>query len=294
MSHSPKTRNPRIPAILAITTAVFIWGFSFVGTKIALRDVPPFTIALVRFSLASLMLYSILHWRKDSVKISVPDKKRMALTGFLGISLYFAFENTGIKLSTASDAALLMAAIPIFTVLLERVWQKKTIPRSRSLGILISIAGVYLIIGRAPTLPQGNRVLGDVLVLLAAIVWAIYSLVSKSLDRYPKLALVAYQEIFGALCLIPFALAEFQSWRPVHPSSVLAILYLAIFCSALAYLLYNYALKSLEASQVNAFANLVPFLGLLAGMLILKESVHLLQLAGGFLIMGGVALSSRY
>jgi drug/metabolite transporter (DMT)-like permease len=279
-------------AVAAMLAAVTVWGPSFVATKVALRDLPPLTIAFLRFLVASSVLF--LLWRRSpqAARLDSATHRRLFVGGLLGVAGYFILENLGVQRTTASDAALLMAAIPVIVLLAEALWLKQPVSLTRGAGIAVSFAGVFLLIGRARAAGGGNRVAGDLLVVAAAFLWAAYSLHGKSLNHVPKLTVVTYEAIYGMLLLAPAALVESPHWRPVSLTSALAVAYLGVMCSALTYLLYNYALKTLAASQVTAFLNLVPVAGAAAAVLVLGEHLYLLQLLGAGIILAGVALST--
>lgn len=286
----------RLQAVLpigAILIAVTLWGPSFVATKVALREIPPFTIAFLRFFIASCFLYPLWWLSSDHALLAPRSRRNLFLGGLVGVTTYFILENLGVRLTTASDAALLMAAIPVICLLAEAMWFRQAIHWRRSLGIIISILGLFLVIGQAPSLGGQNRLLGDLLVMAAALCWAIYSLLGRSLKQYPKLTVVAHQTIYGTLLLFPFALSEFTQWHGLSLRTGLSILYLGIMCSAVTYLLYNYALKALAASQVSTFLNLVPIIGVIAAMLLLGEQIQIIQILGGAVILVGVVMSTQ-
>lgn len=279
--------------MVAILTAVSLWGPSFVATKVALREVPPLTIAFLRFFVASCFLYPLWWLSSERAALDTNSRRYLVLGGLVGVTAYFTLENLGVQLTTAGDAALLMAAIPIICLMAEAVWFRQAIPWRRSLGIAVSILGVFLVIGQAPALGGRDRLLGDVLVLAAALCWAAYSLLGRSLNQYPKLMVVAHQTLYGTLMLFPFALSEFARWHGLSLAAGFSILYLGLMCSATTYLLYNYALKALTASQVSTFLNLVPIIGVIAAMLLLGEQVRFIQILGGGVILAGVFMSTR-
>jgi drug/metabolite transporter (DMT)-like permease len=202
-------------------------------------------------------------------------------------------ENLGVQRTTAGDAALLMAAIPVIVLVVEAIWLKQPVSLTRTAGIVVSFGGVFLLIRGGQATGGSNRLVGDLLVIAAAFLWAGYSLLGRTLDRVPKLAVVTYQAMYGTAMLAPAALAEHRQWRAVSSSSVLAVAYLGLLCSAVTYLLYNQALKKLAASQVTAFLNLVPVVGAAAAVLVLGEHLQLLQVLGGGVILTGVVMSAR-
>jgi drug/metabolite transporter (DMT)-like permease len=279
--------------VVAMLAAVSLWGPSFVATKLALREIPPFTIAFLRFFVATCFLYPVWWLSNERDAFSMSGRRYLFLGGLLGVAMYFFLENLGVQLTTASDAALLMAAIPVISLLAEVVWFKQDIPWRRGLGIAISILGVFLVIGQAPALGGRGRLLGDLLVMTAAFCWAAYGLLGKSLSHYPKLTVVAHQTMYGALMLLPLALLEIARWRGLSWVAGLSILYLGLMCSTVTYLLYNYALKALTAGQVSAFLNLVPVIGVITAMIVLGEQIQLVQILGGGVIVAGVAISTR-
>ncbi len=279
--------------VLAMLVAVALWGPSFVATKVALREAPPFTIAFLRFFVASSFLYPLWWVSNERAAVGAIRRHHLLLGGLVGVTFYFILENLGLQLTTASDAALLMAAIPVICLLAEAVWFGQAIPWRRGLGIIISILGVFLVIGQAPALGGGPQLLGDVLVVAAGLCWAAYSLLGRTLNQYPKLTVVTHQTIYGMVMLSPFALLELARWQKLSLVASLSILYLGLMCSAITYLLYNYALKGLTASQVSTFLNLVPLIGVVTAILVLGEKIRLLQILGGVVILVGVVVSTR-
>jgi drug/metabolite transporter (DMT)-like permease len=207
-------------AVTAMLAAVTMWGPSFVATKVALRDLPPLTVAFLRFLVASSVLF--LLWRRSpqAARLDGATHRRLFAGGLLGVAGYFILENLGVQRTTAGDAALLMAAIPVIALLAEALWLKQPINLTRGAGIAVSFAGVFLLIGRARAAGGGNRVAGDLLVVAAAFVWAAYSLHGKSITHVPKLTVVTYEAIYGTLLLAPAALAESARWHAVSPASV--------------------------------------------------------------------------
>jgi drug/metabolite transporter (DMT)-like permease len=279
-------------AVAAMLAAVTLWGPSFVATKVALRDMGPLTIAFLRFLVASCVLYPVWRRSREGIRLGSATHWRLFAGGLLGVSGYFILENLGVQRTTAGDAALLMAAIPVIALLTEVIWLRQPMGLRRSAGIILSFAGVVVLIGRARAAGGSNRALGDLLVIAAAFLWAAYSLHGRTINHVPKLAVVTYEAIYGTLLLAPFALLESPQWRQLSPASVLAVAYLGVMCSAVTYLLYNYALKTLAASQVTAFLNLVPVVGAGAAVLLLGERMQLAQLLGGGVVLAGVAIST--
>lgn len=293
-SESPSLGTCRKPARLlgnlAMVAAVLLWGSSFVSIKITVSVVPPITMALLRFMIASSALY-LLHRRMEPhVQLDPHDRFRMAAAGFLGVTVYFVLENSGVKLSTASNAALITSVIPILATGLDIGVNKTRLTPALAAGLLLSLAGSYLAVtahGRSGLDPAHIR--GNLLIVGAMAAWSFYTLYNKKLgSRYSGLMTTAYQQISGTVFLLPLALTEYREWGPVPPVIWLHIGLLAVFCSAGCYLLYIYALRKLDVAVTTMYLNLVPLVGVLGGYVWLGETVSPIQLAGGGLILAGI------
>lgn len=272
---------------------VIVWGLSFVSTKSVFNaGFPPMTTAFVRFFLASLILFPIHRKLYPQVRLAREHRLNLVFSGLLGVSLYFVFENWGIKLSSASSAALIIGAIPVFVALAEHVFFRNRVTWYQGVGIAISLAGVYLLVQGTVDRTR-NMLVGNLLMLGACLSWVVYNILSRNLQRtLPGISLVAYQSAVGTAFLLPLALLEYRSWLVGGPAVWLNILYLSLFCSATAYFLYLYGLKRLGAVVVSSYINLIPLVGALGGVLILHERLTGLQVAGGAVVLAGVAMVS--
>lgn len=268
-----------------------IWSTSFTFTKIALFEVPPLTIGAVRFLLAALLLGAVVWVRGDLRKPGRVEAGWLALGGVLGTTIYFSMENVGVDLATATDAALLVAAYPAITMLLEFTIYRVKVSRIRLFGVALAMLGVYLIVGQSPPADGGNRLLGDLILVGAGIVWAFYSFTTRGMgNAYPMFTVVFYQTAAGTIAFVPLALLEVGEWRAPAAGTVLALVYLSLFCSVAAFLLYVYGLRGLDSGAAVNLLNLVPVSGVVFAFLVLREPVSAGQLLGGTIVIGGVAL----
>ncbi len=277
-------------ANLAIVMTIIFWGVSASSNKIALREVPPSTLALIRFTIASFILHFINRIKNPHIKCHKADKLPMALCGLVGVTIYFIFENYGLSFISAANATILLASIPLFTVVIEAIVSRKSIDIKKGVGVTLSIIGVGLVIGNSISVSANNKeIIGSILMLGAALSWVFYSIMSKKIDgKYPTIFISYQQNLYGALFLIPFSLIERRNWRPIGFISWANIIYLALICSALCYYLYLYALKNLGATKTNVYINLMPLIGVIAAYLLLGEKLYLMQLIGGFFILLGI------
>lgn len=274
-------------SVIAIVLSVIFWGYSFVSTKIVLAELPPITIAFFRQIIASIVLIAVLYAKKLFVKMPVKDLLLLTASSFFGIVLYFIFENTGLKYTTASNGSIIVAAVPIFTLITEYLFYKFKITVRLVLCVAISIFGVVLVIFEQGALDfTSGSTKGNLLMIGAMVAWVIYTIVCKSLtDKYKGIVITAYQMIAGSVLFIPFIIPEISQWHGISAYSTFNLIYLAIFCSALSYYLYNYAVKGLGATVSSMFLNLIPVVSIIGGVLVLGEKVSILQISGMLLIM---------
>lgn len=285
----------RASAIVLLILTVVIWGSSFAVTKASLAEVPPILFALLRFAVASVLLVTLAQMRGGAAKLPRPIPWiTIALMGLTGICLYYIGFNVALSYTSASQGALIQSFIPVVTALLAVVFLKESLSAKPLLGIGISIAGVLLIMAlAAPSVDARNPMLGNALMLVAVVLWSVYTILAKGLADMDQLAVTAYSTMLGTLMLIPAALFESygKSFPTISASGWLSVLYLGAVSSAAGYLLYNRSLQHLEASQTANFLNLMPVIGVATAFLFLGETLTMWQLAGGLLVLIGVWIS---
>lgn len=290
----PKLQSNNSLHFMAVIAAVVFWSISFVATKIAFTTFPPFTLGALRFILAAFLLGIVLALQQEFLWPSPRDLVRFIGSGILGITIYFAMENLGVKLATAADAAMIVASYPAMTMLLERVIYRNAVSKVRLFGAAIAIFGVYWIARESSQTGNEHRLLGDVLLAVTGIVWAFYNFVTrKVVHRYPAILITFYQTTAGALAFLPLAWIERSQWKTPTGNSLFALLYLGLFCSTIAFLLYAYGLKKLTSSSAVSLMNLVPVLGVIFALIFLHEPLSGFQFIGGIVVIAGIMLSVR-
>jgi drug/metabolite transporter (DMT)-like permease len=256
-------------------------------------QIPPNTLALSRFLIASVLLLALLRVREPKTRLEKKDIPRVLLAGVVGVTLYFLFENNGVKLTSASAASIIVATVPILTLLVGALIYGERLTRREVVASAVSFVGVYLVIG-ANFAAFGNLadLCGSVLMLGAAFSWVAYSFLTRTLARaYSHLALVTYQTILATLTLIPLSLLEVRSWKPVTSIAVLNVVFLGVACSAMGYVLYVYAQNKLGVALSSLFINFIPVVTVAAGFIILGERMSPYQITGGALVVLSVILS---
>jgi len=288
--------QPRPPAsaYAAAIAMPFAFGMSFVATKYALRGFEPLLVALLRFTLAGAILWVLLRLRREREPVTQRDLGRLALMGFVSLTVYFSFENTGIARTSASQAAILIATIPIFVAVLNVFTLREPMAVRQWAGVALSFAGIVALVCFGGQSSAGS-VGGDLLVLAASLAAAVYSIMARSLllER-SALSVTAYQNLFGAAFMLPLALVEAALVGVRRPTAdaVGGVLFLTVMCSVVAYLLLNYAFRFIEASRLSVFINLTPIVGVGFAFLVLGERFTGAQAAAAVVVVLGVWLTN--
>ncbi len=276
-------------AVAAVLVAALIWSTSFAVTKVTLVQIPPMTIGAMRFSLAALILAVVVHARRDRQLPTIRQRLTIGLAGLMGISLYFAVENLGVDLATASDATLIVASYPIITLILELSLRRATMSVIRLTGMIMAVGGVWLVVRGGSGGETGHRMWGDALLVAGGGVWAVYNLVAqRDTSGASPIVVTYYQTLFGALGFIAMSVFEVRRWVWPTPATLGRVLFLAGLCSVTAFLLYNYGLRRLIPSVAVNLLNIVPVAGLAWAVLLARESVSATQIAGGAVVIVGV------
>jgi drug/metabolite transporter (DMT)-like permease len=290
-----KTVSPsrsRTTALLAVWGTVLFWGLSFVSSKTILNSgVPPMTMVCIRFVIATVVLNLFARKIDPAARLGKKDIIPLAASGLFGVTVYFFFEARGIKLTSASHASLIIATIPIFTVVAEAIFFRTRIAWIAAAGIVLSVTGVVFVVRPWGSALLSGSIVGDLLMFGACLSWVVYILLSKNLHtRMSEIAITAYQSMFGTIFLVPLALLEHRQWVPITLVAGLNLAYLALFCSALTNFLYVYALSRLGPIVISPYINLIPVVSVLGGVVLLGEALVWEQIVGGLLILTGVLI----
>ena len=278
---------------MALMASVLFWGGTFIASKLAYEIYSPIQVGGLRPLVAAILFWIVRRIKRDGETIEKADQRQIAASAFLGITLCMMFQNIGISLTTASNAALIVASFPAITMLLELAIYHIKPSWKKFIGISMSIAGVAIL---SQVNVDGNptAIWGNLLMVAAGIVWALYNFVTgKLLGKYSTMTITYYQMLYGAILFIPFILLEGKEWQAPQLVPTGAVLYLGVCGSMLAFLFYNKGLRKLSASVAVSFLNLVPVVALLLSVIILKESVSVTQILGGGVVISGVMISSK-
>jgi drug/metabolite transporter (DMT)-like permease len=280
--------------------AVFIWGVTFVATKATLKEVSPATIVWIRFGMGIIVLGITVGIRKQ---FSLPNKSELAyfaVIGFIGVTFHQWLQATGLMTAAATTTAWIVATIPIFTALLGWLILKEKLGAIRIFGITIATFGVMLIVskGNLNTFMNGKfGTVGDFLILISALNWAVFSILSRrGLRAHPAALMMFYVMLFGwffaGIWLFGFGpgLSEIPQ---LSINGWIGLVILGLFGSGIAYITWYDALQVLPASQASAFIYIEPLVTMIVASFILAEPITFIIIAGGALIIFGVYLVNR-
>ena len=289
-------KSKLIPYLEAIFTVV-VWGGTFIATKIALQEVSPATIVWLRFAMGVVILGATVLMRKQ---FAIPEKGEwlyFALLGFIGVTFHQWLQANGLITAQATTTAWIVATTPIFIALLGWLVLKEKLNWIQVGGIAAAALGVLLIVskGNLGALFTGKEgSIGDLLVLISAPNWAIYTVLSRrELARHPAARMMFYVMLLGWLFTNIWIFGFGPGLSEIHNITLkgwIAILVLGIFGSGLAYIAWYDELQALPASQLGVFLNIEPLVTTLLAALLLNESITLLVLLGGGIIILGIYL----
>jgi drug/metabolite transporter (DMT)-like permease len=285
--------------ILIVTNVVY--ATSYVATRLVLDDIPPATLALIRLIIGSLVLIPAALAIRPAGAPPIPRADRWSIVwmGVFGFAGAFAFSHWGIAHSTATNAALLITVEPISLILLAPWALGERLTRREKAGAALALLGAALVVVNG--IPGVTRALvphwrGDLLLLLAGLAYASYSLFGRGvLARHSPLAVTAWSIAWGTAAMLPLAGLEWAGGVPIRLTvrSVVGALYLAVVITALAYLAWNYALERVPAPRAAIFLNIQPLVGALLGVYYLGEPLTVFTVTGGALILGGLSLTLK-
>ena len=288
-----------IKAILKALFAVTVWGASFVATKIALQYGSPTTVVWLRFAMGVLILGFAVGLSKQFSLPQGKDWGYFALLGFLGITFHQWLQSTGLVTAQATTTGWIIASTPIFMAMLGLLVLREYLVWYQIAGIILAAFGVLLVVTRGELAAVSTGQFGapgDFLVLISAPNWAVFSALSRSgLKKHSSTLMMFYVMSFGWLftSILFFFRAGINEISSIPWDGWMAITFLGVCCSGIAYIFWYDALKVLPVAQTGAFLYLEPIITVFVAALVLGENILLASLVGGIIILIGVWLVNR-
>ena len=281
--------------VLAFLT-IFIWGTTYISTKILLLDFSPTEVLFYRFILAYLALLlacpAYLKYR------NLKEELLFASAGLCGVTLYFILQNTSLVYTLASNAGVLVSVAPFFTAILSYFLLKgEPLRKSFFIGFGFSIIGIILISFNGNFILKLNPI-GDILAISCAAVWAVYSVLMRKISEFnykviPCTRKIFFYGIITMIPLLPFFHFHFGLDRFTHLPNLFHMLFLGLGASALCFVTWNYALGVLGAVRTSVYIYFNPIVTVVTSAIILHEKITPVAMIGVVLILAGLYLSER-
>ena len=275
---------------------IFLWGITFISTKVLLNTFTPVEILLIRFLIGYLCLWAIFPHR---MKVRPWKEEVMFVAaGLSGVTLYFLFENTAIDYSLASNVGVIVSIAPLFTGILASIFlHEEKISVQFLFGFLLSIMGIIVIGYNGSTVLKLNP-LGDVLAVLAAAVWSVYSIIMRKISDLKLNTIGVTRKIFfyGLLFMIPVISLwgfDVEVSQFLNFNTILNLLFLSVGASAICYVTWNWSVGILGAVKTSVYIYLIPVISVVASIIFLHEPVTWIALGGSLLTLMGLYLSER-
>lgn len=290
-------QKTKLRAYVSVIFVNAMWGLSFIASKVGLESgFTPFALALVRYVITCAVMLPILRLKEGHLRLPRAGLLPLFLSSLCGISLYFLFEYMGLERTTASNASLIIAAVPVFTMLYGALARRQRYRPICWAGVALSLVGVYFVVRYGGDEGAGSLT-GNLFMICACLLWVGYiELTDALLRKYPytSLELTCWQSAFGALALVPLSLTQPVNLALVAPAGWAAAAFLALVCSALCYLLYADSIAALSPIRTALFINLNPLAAMLGGALLLGEKMTAPQIAGGAVILVSIFLVNYF
>lgn len=287
-------RKKEIQGHLFSLFTIFIWGTTFISTKILLKAFTPIEILFIRFVIGYFALLALYPHR-----LKVKERKQelyFAGAGLCGITLYFLLENIALTYTLASNVGVIISIAPFFTAIFAHLLLTGEKMRAQFfIGFAVAVGGIFLISFNGSSQLKLNP-MGDILAVLAAVVWAIYSVLTKKISGYHYHTISVTRRIFfyGLLFMMPVLFIfkfEPDIDQIIKPVNLFNIIFLGFGASAICFVTWNYALKILGAVKTSVYIYMVPVITVITSVLILHETITGTAVLGILLTLAGLFIS---
>jgi drug/metabolite transporter (DMT)-like permease len=279
--------------LFAIVT-IFIWGTTFISTKILLKAMSPIEILFLRFTIGFIVLLVFYPHR-----LKVKERKQelyFAAAGLCGVTLYYLFENIALTYTFASNVGVIISIAPFFTAIFAHFFlDREKLRLQFFIGFAVAVIGIFLISFNGSSNLKLNP-LGDILAVLAAVVWAAYSVLTRRISGFHYNTIQATRRIFfyGLVFMVPALL--FFGFEPkinqlIQPVILCNILFLGLGASALCFVTWNTAVKILGAIKTSVYIYMVPVITVITSVIVLRETITGVAIFGIVLTLSGLIIS---
>lgn len=285
----------RIPPVALLLIATILWGGNFVIGRAVASDLPPFTLAFFRWCVALIVFLPIIY---PSLKREWPQIKKhwviILVLGFTGVASFNTLVYIALHYTTSINASLMNMLTPVIIYILSFIFLKEKLNRNQIIGTVISFLGVMTIIsnGSIKVLQHFTFNKGDLIVIIAVVLWSIYSLLVKQYAKVlPGHSTFLVSIAVGIVMLLPFYIHEtLTTTMIIHWSgtSIFAVLYTGVLASIVAFIAWNTGVVKLGANRAGIYLNFIPVFATIFAVIFIGEKVLLSQVIGGLLVVAGV------
>lgn len=283
---------------IGLISIAIVWALNFTVIKYSLSELDPLPYNGLRFLVAALFMWVLLFWNKQ--QFTIPKKDWLPLLGLaiLGNVIYQFLFIYGMDLTLAANAAVMLGTIPIWIALISHFSGLEKMNTYKVFGVICAFGGiVFIMAGGGEHLSFNPETFtGDLIIVLAAIVLGVYTIISKQfLKRYTPIQFTTVETTIGAVVLLISAIPGFleTNWNQVSLLALGGVVYGGVLAIGVAFLVWNYGIKTIGAVHTSTFQNLVPVLGVFFGVMILNEQLTALQYVGSALVVIGIILSRK-
>jgi drug/metabolite transporter (DMT)-like permease len=280
---------------ISLILAAVSWGTNYAATKYAAEFIPPLFIVALRFTMGGILMFCLLRILERGEKLTLKDLLPVAGLGCLGVAVGQTAFTFGVSLTSAANTGLIFATSPVWGLLLGSMLGLEVPTWRGVLGVGLSILGVGIVFYEGLG-AEGTSLVGDFLVLLAAIAFGAYTVLSMPvLERHSPLAVATYSLLSGGLVvmLLSFPYLIGLDWGSVNVGAWAAVAFSAVFATALAFSAWQGGINRIGANRVLVYQYLITITGVVSGIVFFGEVLGIEKLVGGAVILVGVYLARR-
>ncbi|MDD3412880.1 MAG: DMT family transporter [Lachnospiraceae bacterium] len=274
---------------------IVIWGTTYIFTKVLLQSFQPVEILFFRFVIAYFVLMII---SPKKMQVEKTHEKYFVFAGLTGITFYYLLENIALVYTQATNVGVIISVAPFFTAIFAYLFIKgEKLSLNFMMGFIVAMVGIIMISYNGSTSFQLNPI-GDILALLAALVWAVYSILIRKISSlgYGSIQMTKRSFFYGILFMIPalYVLNYHPDYaKLLEPAILMNVLFLGVGASAICFVIWNYAVKTLGAVTTSIYIYLVPVITTTTSIIVLKEKINFVSIIGILCTLIGLFLSQK-
>ncbi len=281
---------------ISLFIVAIIWALNFSIIKSSLTEIDPLSFNGLRFVFAAAIIWLALFLKKQQFSIPRKDWLPLLGMGLLGNLVYQGLFIIGIDYTLSANAAVMLGTIPIWVALYSHFFSLERMNIFKTIGVIFAFGGIVFIIsgGNKGFSLGSDTFIGDVIIILAAMVWGGFTILSKPfLNRYTPIQFSAIMSSIGCVVLFLIGLPNMTviEWSTVSYAAYGGVIYSGLLSIGAAYIIWNYGLQTVGAVHTATYQNLVPVMGLVFGVVLLNEQLTLLQYFGSALVIAGIVLA---